>query len=126
MQSLHTTELRSWSPGAARQGLNKAHLRSVLEHTVACVFEIERERLNQPTRGVASVSQARQVAMYLAHVGYGLSLTAVGELFERDRTTVAHACRIVEERREAVAYDRAMDLLEAVVRQLSSGAGTEQ
>lgn len=99
-------------------------LRHALEDTVAQVFAIERERLSQPTRGEAAVARARQVAMYLAHTSYGLSLTEVGELFGRDRTTVAHACRLVEEHREDLAFDRAMDLLEGVVRVLAGTVTT--
>ena len=38
--------------------------------------------------------------MYLAHVTCGLSLTEVGEVFARDRTTVAHACGRVEDLRD--------------------------
>ena len=94
-------------------------LRQALEHAVAHVFDIDPAAMNRPTRGEAAVAQARQVAMYLAHVGSGLSLTGVGRLFERDRTTVAHACRMIEERRDDPAFDRAMDLLESVVRQLT-------
>lgn len=94
-------------------------LRHALEHTVAQVFGIEREQLSQPTRGEASVARARQVAMYLAHVSYGLTLTEVGTLFGRDRTTVAHACRLVEEHREDSVFDSALDLLENVARTLA-------
>ena len=56
--------------------------------------------------------------MYLAHVGCGLSLTEVGRLFTRDRTTVGHACGLVEDRREDPALDRALELLEGIVRLL--------
>jgi hypothetical protein len=42
---------------------------------------------------------ARQVAMYLAHVSFGLTLTQTGALFARDRTTVAYGCGVVELRR---------------------------
>ena len=57
--------------------------------------------------------------MYLAHVGCGLSLTEVGRLFARDRTTVAHACGLIEDRREEPGFDRALELLEGVVRLLT-------
>ena len=53
--------------------------------------------------------------MYLAHVACGLSFTDVGLLFSRDRTTVAHACRVVEDRRDDPVFDRALELLEWVV-----------
>ena len=63
---------------------------------------------------------ARQVAMYLAHVGCGLSLTETGRLFERDRTTVAHACGVIEDRRDDPIFDRALDLLEWAVPALTT------
>ena len=57
--------------------------------------------------------------MYLAHVVCELSLTEVGQLFARDRTTVAHACSLIEDRRDDKAFDRALDLLEGVLRLLA-------
>ncbi len=53
--------------------------------------------------------------MYLAHVGCGLSLTQTGRLFGRDRTTVAHACGVIEDRRDDPVFDRVLDLLEWAV-----------
>ncbi len=58
------------------------------------------------------MASARQLAMYLAHVVGGLSLSEVGRLFGRDRTTVAHACQVVEDRRDDLTFDRAVSLLE--------------
>jgi hypothetical protein len=49
-----------------------------------------------------------------------LSLTDTGRLFGRDRTTVAHACCVVEDRRDDPAFDRALDLLEWAVPSLAS------
>lgn len=56
---------------------------------------------------------ARQVAMYLASVGFGMSLARVARAFGRDRSTVRHACMTMEERRENPGFDRWMDALEA-------------
>lgn len=53
--------------------------------------------------------------MYIAHVGCGLSLTQTGRLFDRDRTTVAHACGVIEDRRDDPMFDRVLDLLEWAV-----------
>ncbi len=94
-------------------------LRKVMEETVASVFDVEIEHMRLPSRGPARVATARQVAMYLAHVVCGLSLTEAGVLFERDRTTVAHACRVVEDRREDQDFDRAIGLLEDIAKVLS-------
>ncbi len=53
--------------------------------------------------------------MYLAHVGCGMTLTEAGWLFGRDRTTVAHACMVVEDKRDDPIWDQMLDLLERVV-----------
>lgn len=60
--------------------------------------------------------QARYVAMYLAYVIYQWPLDRVGAAFGRDRTTVGHACRYVEDQRDDRAFDRLMERLEACLR----------
>jgi chromosomal replication initiation ATPase DnaA len=82
---------------------------------MAHVFGVDEAELFMVSRGRARVALARQVAMYLAHVSCGLSFTEVGEIFHRDRTTVAHACGVVEDRRDDPVFDRALELLEWVV-----------
>ena len=89
--------------------------REAIEQAVIQVFGIAYKDLRRTTRGRAKVALARQVAMYLAHVGCGLSLSETGRLFERDRTTVAHACGVIEDRRDDPIFDRALDLLEWAV-----------
>jgi len=91
-------------------------LRGVIEDIVSNVFSVRPEQLRRATRGRANIALARQVAMYIAHVGYGMSLTEVGRLFERDRTTVAHAFGVVEIRRDDPDFDGAVVLLELIVR----------
>ena len=49
---------------------------------------------------------------------FDLTLTEVGQVFARDRTTVAHACTRVEDLRDDPAFDRALELLESVMRML--------
>src|SRR5690606_14591684 len=96
--------------------------KAILKQMVARVFAIELDSICRPTRGRAKVAMARQVAMYLAHVVCGLNLTEAGELFGRDRTTAAHACRVVERRREDHPdFDRALRLLENLTRVLTYG-----
>ena len=79
------------------------------------MFGVEGVELHLASRGRANVALARQSAMYLAHVGLGLTMTEVGLLFERDRTTVSHACMIIEDRRDDADFDRALELLERAV-----------
>jgi chromosomal replication initiation ATPase DnaA len=85
---------------------------------VATVFGVDLEDLRAPTRGSASAAFARQVAMYLAHVVCGLSMTEVGMLFARDRTTVAHACGVVEDSRDDLDLDVRLGHLERAVSSL--------
>jgi chromosomal replication initiation ATPase DnaA len=87
----------------------------LVESMVASAFAVDPQALRSRGRGRASAAFARQVAMYLAHTRLGLSFTAVGSCFSRDRTTAAHACRTVENRRENVELDTIIDLLERAI-----------
>jgi hypothetical protein len=107
--------------GAALDGCRGTLVpREAIEQAVVQVFGVGHEDLHRLTRGRAKVALARQVAMYLAHVACGLSLTDTGRLFGRDRTTVAHACGVIEDRRDDPLFDRALDLLEWAVPALTS------
>lgn len=68
------------------------------------------------TRGAAHAAFVRQVAMYLAHVAFEMSLSRVAYAFERDRSTVAHACRVIEDRRDASDFDARIAALEEALR----------
>jgi len=94
----------------------------ILEQAVALAFDVPAMALRSRTRGKARVAMARQVAMYLAHVAYGQSLTEVGALFDRDRTTVAHACGVIEDRRDDPDFDRSMDELEAALHRFAAAS----
>jgi len=91
-------------------------VRGIVEATVGQVFNILPEAFGSVSRGPARVALARQVAMYLSHVACGLTLTEAGRLFARDRTTVAHACGVVEDLRDDATFDRVLDLVEMIVR----------
>lgn len=93
----------------------RSRVRTVVEPLVEQVFGILKTELSAATRGRAQVALARQVAMYLTHVVCQLSFTDVGRAFARDRTTVAHACSVVEDLRDDPHFDRALELLEAVL-----------
>jgi chromosomal replication initiation ATPase DnaA len=86
-----------------------------IDPAVATVFEVDPNEIGAATRRSPRAAFARQVAMYLAHVVCGLSLTEVGALFARDRTTVAHACEVVEDRRDDPELDGRLEHLECAV-----------
>ena len=79
---------------------------------VASAFDVRPAAILSRRRGAAPVAFARQVAIYLSCTRLGLSYSAAGRMFGRDRTTATHACRIVEERREEANLDTVLDCLE--------------
>jgi Bacterial dnaA protein helix-turn-helix len=91
--------------------------------STACRLDVEPDLLNFPSRGRAPVCEARQISMYLARVCFCLSLTEVGQMFRRDRTTVAHACIVVEHRRDDVGFDLFLTKLELIARIMSGLPG---
>ena len=74
------------------------------------------EDVMAPTRGEARAAYARQLAMYLCHVVFAMSLARTGTAFGRDRSTVAHACRVIEDRREDAHFDAWLSAAEEAVR----------
>lgn len=80
---------------------------------VCSVYNLTPAQIHRGSRGAARVAFARQVAMYVTHVWLGLSLSEVGRRFRRDRTTVAHACRVVEDRRDDPALDATLAVIES-------------
>ncbi|MEP9351620.1 helix-turn-helix domain-containing protein [Xanthobacter sp. KR7-225] len=71
-------------------------------------------------RAPAAAASARQLAMYLAHVGFGVALADVARAFRRDRTTVAYACRRIEDLRDG-PFDLEVARLEACARWAAEG-----
>ena len=87
---------------------------------VASAFGLSRRALRQAGRDDARAVFARQVGLYLLHVVFSLPMQTVGRICGKDRTTVAHACRRVEDFRENAAFDAFMHDLELAVSALES------
>ena len=49
---------------------------------------------------------ARQLAAYLCQTVFDMSIPRVAELFSRDRTTIIHALRVVEDSRDDPVFNR--------------------
>jgi chromosomal replication initiation ATPase DnaA len=88
----------------------------LISTAVAAAFTVPVSELRASSRRRAPVAFARQSAMYLAHVTLGLTFAEVGRVFGRDRTTAAHACRRIEDRRTEVQLDAALAELEQALR----------
>ena len=92
-----------------RADRNSAYLAASL---VGYALEMKAENILLPDRGPRDLARARQVAMYLTHVGLGMSLSRVAAAFGRDRSTVAYACHRIEEMRDEATFDSWIDTLE--------------
>lgn len=94
---------------------DRARARLALQ-TVAYALGVPADEIDQPTRGAARAALARQVAMYLTHVAFELSLQRCAQAFGRDRSTAAYACHRIEDRRDEPEFDAFLDDLEACLR----------
>ena len=73
---------------------DQARARFALQ-TVAYAFGLSPDEITTPTRGSARSAFARQVAIYLTHVAFEISLRRAAQAFGRDRSTAAYACHRV-------------------------------
>ncbi|MEO0398029.1 MAG: helix-turn-helix domain-containing protein [Pseudomonadota bacterium] len=79
---------------------------------MAEAFNISLGRLTMTSRQKANVAFARQIAMYLSHVVGQLSLRDIALEFDREPSTVLHACQAVEDQRDKPVFDKQMTVLE--------------
>ena len=82
---------------------------------VACTLQTDADEMLSGRRGTAEVARARQVAMYLLHTSLSVPYMDVADMFGRDRTTVSHACRTIEDLRDDPMHDDMLLQLEEMV-----------
>lgn len=82
------------------------HLRNLVVGAMAHEFGCTTSEIMWPSRGKAHIALARQVAFYLLHTGFGWRYERIGEAFERDRTSVSHGVKAIEDRRDEPDFDR--------------------
>ena len=81
----------------------------------AC-FMVPTGDLRSQDRAIAPVARVRQIGMYVCHVSLNLSMAEVAKGFGRDRTTVIHACHLVEDLRDDLEFDRICARMERIAR----------
>jgi hypothetical protein len=132
----HPVKRSRRSRGTARFGARRSRLLSVMQsgggafdrtepavrsvcrivrQLVAELLALASDRQMRRRNGRRAAAHVRQIAMYVCHVVLQLSLTDIGIAFGRDRTTVGHACNVVEDRRDDKAYDEFLAAIERVV-----------
>lgn len=83
---------------------------------MAALFNVSGNELRRAGRSTTSVARVRQIGMYVAHVILGLNMTEIGRGFGRDRTTVQHACHLIEDMRDDEDFDSIVLLAERVTK----------
>jgi chromosomal replication initiation ATPase DnaA len=82
---------------------------------VSYATDVEADTILDPRRGSRAAASARQMAMYLTNVSFSWSMHRVAVAFDRDRSTVAHACQQIETRREDPDIDACLSQLELLL-----------
>ncbi len=95
---------------------------AIAHHAVALALSVAPGPLRRVARPDLRLRRVRWVAMYLAHVGYGWPMERVGHVFGLSRTSVATACRWVEDARDDTGLDALLERLEGALRQISAPA----
>lgn len=100
-----------WTEAGRRQAPSRTDIRVRLSAVVATAFRISAADLEKRTRRI-DIARARQAAIYLARVVLRMTLRDAGRLYGRDRSTAAHACRVIEDLRDNHDFDRLLCTLE--------------
>jgi len=80
----------------------------------AALFNVSSREIRQVGRTSNGVARVRQIAMYVAHVSLRLTMQEVGIGFFRDRTTVRHACHLIEDMRDEEEFECMITMTERV------------
>lgn len=92
--------------------LNASQKRAICDTLIkraAVHFKVSSRQIRRASQGKMEVALARQIAMYVANTGCGLSFTDVAKGFGRDRTTISYACALVEDLRDDKAFDQKLE-----------------
>jgi chromosomal replication initiation ATPase DnaA len=81
---------------------DRAYLAAAL---TAYALGLKLEVILSHERGKPIAARARHIAIYLTHVALGMSLARVARAFDRDRSTVAYACHLIEDKRDDSDFD---------------------
>lgn len=80
----------------------------------AALFDVPSKELRHTGRTTVGISRVRQIAMYVTHTTLRISMGEVGRGYARDRTTVRHACHMIEDMRDDEDFDNAVMMTERV------------
>lgn len=109
----------------SRRGMPPDPAITVAVGLAALATGVESGAVLATSRGEAPIAYARQLAVYLAHVTLGYDLTRLSHVFGRDRATLRHALRRVEDDRDDPDFDQRVACLEGILAPLRRLPGRE-
>lgn len=109
-----TKQSSGFHPATKRRDEVALEICECLIDIASALFSVPSKELRKPGKTAAPVSRVRQIAMYVAHVVLRLTMGEVGAGFGRDRTTVLHACQVVEDLRDDPEFDRVVLTIERI------------
>jgi hypothetical protein len=101
---------------ANKPAAQPGELCAIAAKLAASHYEVTLADIGARTRRSHRATRARHVAMYLAHIAFGLNLAAIAVAFGRSRRMAARACALVEDARDDAAFDAALAGLEISAR----------
>lgn len=114
-RSVHAPLLRALTCACEEDDIKRLAQMSIALSYVHLVYGVSPVYVLGPSRGSRNLSNARQVFQYLTHVGFGQSYSEIADFSNRDRTSVAHGCHQVEDRRDDSRFDRALYFAELAI-----------
>lgn len=81
---------------------------------LSAYFNVSGRQIRSPKRHNLDVARVRQIGMYVANVVLGINMTMIGQGFGRNKSTVIHACHLIEDMRDDDEFDRLVAKLEAI------------
>jgi chromosomal replication initiation ATPase DnaA len=116
MRNRHRARTRTASNQLRRLAADRPEVAAeVTAGLVGIAMGVRPADILSPVRGSPRAAFARQVAMYLLHTALSLPYGEVARICGRDRTTVSHACRLVEDIRDDWRIDRMIEDIEEML-----------
>lgn len=116
----HECSILNKSEALTLEQTNITLLAKFVNQMVASTFGIPPESLFIQDRANLKAVRARQISIYLMHTALSFPLTRIASIYEKDRTTVGYACRVVEDLRDKPAFDDQMIELENTIKTVLS------
>jgi len=95
----------------------QSHQAGLAIAAVALEFGVTETDLIDPPRASSHLRFARQIAIYLINTVYGLNPSHIARIFAKDRSTITHALKVIEECREDPVLDLKIIHLENFLKQ---------